>query len=157
VTVLQHATTPLVTVAWLASLPGFSSAMVGGVLPRPDDSGVLPWATTGFVQATIPVGGGTDMYVPLNSPVMQIDCWAAQSNSDLPPYAKANALAETIRWACLGDTGMQGALTLRDGYAQARVKSAYLVSEPKPVYGDEADFARYLINLALTWCEVTTP
>jgi len=156
-TVLQHATTPLVTVAWLASLPGFSPAMVGGVLPRPDSDGVLPWAQTGFVQATTPVGGGSDMYVPLASPVMQIDCWAAQSNSDLPPYAKANALAETIRWACLADANFQGALTLRAGYAQARVKSAYLAGEPRPVYGDEADYGRYLLNVVLNWVEVTVP
>lgn len=154
--VLQHATAPLVTVAWLASLPGFSTAMVGGILPRPGSDGVLPWALTGFVQATTPVGGGSDMYVPMNSPVMQIDCWAAQSNTDLPQWAKANALAETIRWACLADDSTQTALTLRAGYAQARVRSAYLVTEPKPVYGDEDDYARYLLNVALNWTEVTS-
>jgi hypothetical protein len=156
-TVLQHATTPLVAVAWLSSLPAFSPAMVGAVLPRPDADGVLPWAATGFVQVTGVVGGGTDKDVPLNSPVVQIDCWAAQSNSDLPPRAKANALAEAIRWACLANTGTQAALTLRNGYAQARVKSAYLVTEPREVPGDEADYARYLTNLALTWTEVTVP
>lgn len=156
-TVLQHATTPLVAVAWLASLPAFSPAMVGAILPRPDENGVLPWAATGFVQATAVVGGGTDMYVPLNSPVVQVDCWAGQSNSDLPPRAKANALAEAIKWACVANTGTQVALTLRDGYAQARVKSAYLVTEPREVPGDEADFARYLLNVALTWTEVTVP
>ena len=155
-TVLQHATTDLVAAAWLASLPGFSTAMVGTILPRPDADGTIPWAGTGFVQATI-VGGGTDMYVPLASPVVQVDCWATQSNSDLPPYAKANALAENIRWACLADDNFQAALTLRTGYAQARVKSAYLVTEPRRIYGDEADFGRYLINLVLNWTEVTVP
>lgn len=155
-TVLQHATTDLVAVAWLASLPDFSAAMVGSILPRPDNNGVLPWAATGFVQATT-VGGGSDMYVPLTSPAIQVDCWATQSNSDLPPYAKANALAESIRWACLDDDNFQGALTLRDGYAQARVKSAYLLTEPRRVYADEADYGRYLTNLTLNWVEVTTP
>lgn len=154
-TVLQHATTPLVTVAWLASLPGFTAAMVGGVLPRAGSDGALPWAQTGFVQATMPVGGGSGMYVPMNSPVVQIDCWAAQSNSDLPAWAKANALAETIRWACLAGDATQSALTLRSGYAHARVKSAYLVAEPRPVFGDEDDYARYLLNVALNWTEVT--
>jgi hypothetical protein len=155
-TVLQHATTDLVAVAWLGSLPGFSSAMVGSILPRPDNDGVVPWAQTGFVQATI-VGGSSDMYVPLTSPAIQVDCWATQSNSDLPPYAKANALAESIRWACLADDNFQVALTLRAGYAQARVKSAYLLTEPRRVYGDEADFARFLVNIALNWTQVTTP
>jgi hypothetical protein len=156
VTVLQHATTDLVAVAWLGSLPGFSSAMVGAILPRPDSDGMVPWTQTGFVQATT-VGGGGDMYVPLASPAIQVDCWATQSNSDLPPYAKANALAETIRWACLANTGTQTALTLRAGYAQARVKSAYLLTEPRRVYGDEADYARYLVNVLLNWTEVTAP
>jgi hypothetical protein len=157
VTTLQHATTDLVAVAWLGSLPGFSPAMVGSILPRPDADGTIGWASTGFVQATSGVGGTPEMYVPLASPVIQIDCWAAQSGSDLPPYAKANALAEAIRWACLEESNFQGALTLRAGYAQARVKSAYLLTEPRRVYGDEADYGRYLINLAMHWTEVTVP
>jgi hypothetical protein len=157
VTVLQHATTDLVAVAWLASLPGFGASMVGSILPRADSDGIIPWAVTGFVQATGGVGGSPDKDVPLANPVVQIDCWATQSGSDLPPYAKANALAETIRWACLDQANFGGALTLRDGYAQARVKTAYLVTEPRRVYGDEADFGRYLTNLAMTWVEVTTP
>lgn len=156
-TTLQHATTDLVAVAWLASLPAFSPAMVGTILPRPDSDGVLPWASTGFVQVTSGVGGTPEKDVPLANPVVQIDCWAAQSNSDLPPYAKANALAEAIRWACLGGDGTQRALTLRSGYAQARVKTAYLLTEPRRVYGDEADYGRYLVNLAMAWTEVTVP
>lgn len=155
-TVLQHATTDLVAVAWLASLPGFSAAMVGSILPRPDADGIVPWAQTGFVQATI-VGGSPDLYVPLASPVIQVDCWATQSNSDLPPYAKAASLAESIRWACLDEANFQGAISVRSGYAQARVKSAYLLTEPRRVYGDEADFGRFLLNLTLNWVEVTTP
>lgn len=156
-TTLQHATTDLVACTWLASLPGFSPAMVGTTLPRPDGDGVLSWASTGFVQVTAVVGGTPEMYVPLASPVIQIDCWATQADSDLPPWAKANALAENIRWGCLDPANFQRAITLRSGYAQARMKSAYLLTEPRRVPGDEADYARYLVNLTLNWVEVTTP
>lgn len=153
-TTLQHATHELVAVAWLATIPGITAAMAGTQLPRPAADGTVSWADTGFVQA-VPVGGTPGMYVPLASPVMQIDCWAAQSNSDLPPRAKANALAMAVWWAAMQNVGIETVLTLRSGYAQARVMSAYLLGEPRPMYGDPSDYARYTLNLALNWVEVS--
>jgi hypothetical protein len=153
VTTLQHATTDLVATAWLATIPGITSAMAGTRLPRPAADGTVPWADTGFVQTTA-VGGTPGMYVPLSSPVVQIDCWATQSNSDLPPWAKANALAMAVWWAAQQNTGTETVLALRTGYADARVMSAYLLGEPRPIYGDPSDYARYTMNVAMNWIEV---
>lgn len=152
-TTLQHATTDLVATAWLTTIPGITAAMAGTQLPQPAADGTVPWADSGFVQTTT-VGGSPGMYVPLASPVVQIDCWATQSNSDLPPRAKANALAEAVRWAAVLNTGIETVLTLRTGYAGARVMAAYLLGEPRPVYGDPSDYARYTMTVAMNWVEV---
>lgn len=153
-TTLQHATTDLVVTAWLATIPGITAAMVGTTLPRPAADGTVSWADTGFVQATTGVGGTPNKDVPLSSPVVQIDCWATQSNSDLPPRAKANALAMAVWWAAVLNTGIETVLALRSGYAGARVMSAYLLGEPRPVYGDPSDYARYTVDMAMNWVEV---
>lgn len=151
-TTLQHATTELVAVTWLATISGITAAMVGTQLPEPAADGTVSWASTGFVQV-MPVGGSPGMYVPLSSPVVQIDCWATQSNSDLPPRAKANALAMAVWWAAQQNTGIETVLALRTGYAGARVMSAYLLGEPRPIYGDPSDYARYTMNVAMNWIE----
>lgn len=154
---LLRATTDLVVTAWLASLPGLSSSTVGTVLPRPDANGNLSWGASGFVAVTT-VGGTPGMYVPLASPVVQLDCWATNPGSAKPPYGKANALAELIRWAVYVRANFQRPLALlRPGYASARMLSAYLVTEPRRLYGDAADYARYQCDLAANWVEVTSP
>lgn len=155
-TTLQHATTELVAAAWLATIPGITADVVGTQLPRPASDGTVSWADTGYVQVTTGVGGSFGMYVPLSSPIVQVDCWATQSNSDLPPLAKANALAMAVAWATVLNTGIETVLDLRDGYAGARVMSAYLLGgPPRPIYGDPSDYARYTLNLAMNWVEVS--
>lgn len=153
-TTLQHATTELVATTWLATIPGITAAMAGTRLPRPAADGTVSWADSGFVQVTAGVGGTFGMYVPLSSPVVQVDCWATQSNSDLPPLAKANALAMAVAWAAVENTGIETVLNLRTGYAGARVMSAYLLGQPRPIYGDPSDYARYTMNVAMNWVEV---
>lgn len=148
----EHATTELVATAWLATIPGITAAMAGTQLPRPAADGTVSWAATGFVQTT-PVGGDFGMYTALASPVVQVDCWATQSNSDLPPLAKANALAMAVAWAAVENTGIETVLNLRAGYAAARVMSAYLLGAPRPLYGDPSDYARYTMNVAMNWVE----
>lgn len=154
-TTLQHATTALVATAWLATIPGITADMAGTQLPRPAADGTVSWATTGFVQVISGVGGTPGMYVPLASPVVQIDCWATQSSSDLPPWAKADALAMAVWWAATQNVGIETVLALRAGYAGARVMSAYLLGEPRPMYGDPSDYARFTMNVAMNWVEVT--
>lgn len=154
-TTLQHATDELVAAAWLATIPGITADMVGMQLPRPAADGTVSWAATGFVQITPGVGGTSGMYVPLESPIAQIDCWATQSNSDLPPLAKASALAQAVSWAAVQNAGIETVLSLRDGYAGARVMSTYVLGRPRPLYGDPSDYARYTMNLAMNWVEVS--
>jgi hypothetical protein len=154
VTTLQHATTDLVATAWLATIPGITADMTGTRLPRPASDGTVSWADSGFYQVTSGIGGTPGMYVPLSSVVVQIDCWATQSNSDLPPLAKANALAMAVWWAAVENTGIETVLNLRAGYAGARVMSAYLLGEPRPMYNDPSDYARYMVAVAMNWVEV---
>lgn len=153
---LLHTNTELVAGAWLADLPGLSASMVGPRLPRPSADGKISWPD-GFIAYTT-VGGSPDMYQPLASPVLQLDCWATTPNSSKPPFGKANQLAEIVRWAVLERTNFGELLSMHPvGYAQARVKSAYLLQEPRPVYSDPGDYACYRFMLALLWIEVTRP
>lgn len=144
-----HATTELVTIAWLR---GFLGDIVATTLPKPTATG-LSWATTGFATVTT-VGGGADMYVPLRAPVLGVDCWAANPNSQKPPWTKAATVAEAIQHACWNHRTVPSLLTLPDGYPQARVLSAYTAYEPRRIPDDASSYARYSLGVALTWVEV---
>lgn len=137
------ATTEQVAVAWLRSL-GFNA---GTTLPR-DLTG---WQASGFVQVAAS-GGSSSIYVPMRSPVVRLDCWAANPTSGKPPWGRANAIAEAIRGACLNHPTFPVALTLVGTPApRARVHSAYLAGEPIRVLDDVGSYARYSFPLALWW------
>lgn len=137
------ATNELVAAAWLRTVPGVGNA--GHTLPRD----VTTWATTGFVQA-VTSGGSSSIYLPMHTPAVRIDCWAASATSGRPPWGKANALAEAIRTACLNHPAFPVAVTL-PGSLRARVHTAYLLGEPQRVPDDIASCARYTFPLALGW------
>lgn len=146
-----HPTTDLVAVAWLRTLAGIDAGQVATTLPQSTSS----WSELGFVQVT-GVGGAPNMYVPLASPVVQVDCWAvAATSSGKPPWNKANQLAELIRAACYDlDSVADTIVSLPAAYANARVLSAFLLSEPRRVYDDDGSYARYQFDLQLHWVEV---
>lgn len=157
-TILKHATTDLVAIAWIKGLVG---DIVATTVPRPAAEGIPPWVATGFVTVHTS-GGGADMYVPMRRPVVLVDCWAAPPNGVKPPWNKATALAETIVAGCLDHQNNPRLLTLPAGYPKARVLSAYTVQEPRrPVIpgGGEASadlgsWARIVMALQLHWVEV---
>jgi hypothetical protein len=144
-----RANTELVATAWLGGVTGLSTAMVATQLPKDNSS----WAASGFVTVRT-VGGSPGLYVPLRAPVVGVDCWAVSPNSGKPPWFQANALAELIDAGCRATNGGR-TLTLPTGYSQARVLSAYLVSEPRRSYADEGDYARYVLDLALHWVDLS--
>lgn len=143
-----RANTELVAIAWLGTVTGLTSGMVAATLPTDNTS----WAASGFVTVRT-VGGTPGLYVPLRSPVVNVDFWAVKPGSR-PPWYQANALAELVD-AGARASNAQRAVTLPTGYPTARVLSAYLLAEPRRAYGDQGDYARYTADLALHWTDLS--
>lgn len=152
-----HANTDLVTGLWLSSLPGLNSGMNGRKLPeRAEENASLQ--TSGFVTWKT-VGGSPDIYVPERKPVLQVNCYGfpVSSSSRRPQYNIANGLAESIADACKvnnASTSFNAKLILPTGYPPARVQSAWLLTEPRPVFGDKAYWAIYQFDLQMVWLEL---
>ena len=138
--------TDLVAQAWLSGLPGFSTGMVGAVLPQATDG----WATTGFVQVQ-PVTGGIDPSSGLRTPHVQVDCWAVKPGSAKPPWYKANQLAETVIAATIDGTGQQTPVDLGTHYDPARILTVVALGEPRRVPDPDGSYARYSLDLAISW------
>lgn len=148
-TLPKLATSELVGIAWLGSIPGLSTQMVATQLPADDTS----WSATGFITIAL-VGGSPNIYLPVKCPVFQVDCYAVKPGSNKPPWWKANVLAETIRYATLQRTGFNRLLSLSAGgvsYPSARVQTANLTTEPRRRYSDAGDYAIYGFDLAVEW------
>lgn len=150
-----HPTSKLVTLAWLEGVPGLSAGLVGDTVP--DDAST--WSTSGYTQLVGIVGGSPGMYVPEREPVATVDLWAVNPDSGLPPWNKANQLAEHII-ADTYDTDGNGpgnrvvTANLPSGYAGAYVQAVYVLTEPRPVPNDQGSYARLTMDIALKWVEL---
>lgn len=142
-------TSDLVVAAWLRLAPGLSAGVASSL---PSDAAT--WAANGFVQAAT-VGGTPPTHVPMRRPVVGVDCWAVNPNSQKAPWGKANSLAELIRSACERCDNFGVRLDLGANYSAARVLTAMLLTEPRRVNGDAANYARYTFDLALNWVVAT--
>jgi hypothetical protein len=145
----RPANSQLVAVAYLKTLDNIGN-IVATSLPKG-----ASWHETGFVQVGPVVGGVIDPHVPLKRPVLQIDCWAANTNTKFPAWDQATDLAEHIRRGTYDDSKLHKALTLRTGYEQAKVLAASLQSEPRPIYLDPAQSARIQFDIELHWMELS--
>ncbi|WP_406444557.1 hypothetical protein OHB14_36745 [Streptomyces sp. NBC_01613] len=148
-----RATPELVAEAWLKTVVG---DIVATTLPKPRADGTLSWADSGFV--TLVVAGGTpNLYVPLREPVVGVDCWATNPQSQKPPWNKAACLAEAIQAACYDHPAIPQRVTLPAGYPQAQVLSAYTTGDHRRVPDDPSSYAHYSIpGLVVAWTEVTS-
>ena len=146
-----HANSDLVGVAWVKGVQGVDLAQVATT--RPEDTN--KWAEKGFVQLTI-VGGSPARDNPLRRPVLQVDAWAVNPNTDKAPWGKAAALAELVLDGTFPDQSHLAArtLVLPAGYHGARVMAAEALSEPRRIEDSNASFARYQWDLLLTWVEL---
>lgn len=138
----------LVAQAWLRlALAGVG---VATSLPKADAA----MRTVGFVRV-LAVGGSPDMYVPLRSPVVSAECWAAPATegSDKPPWGRANTLAERIVAAAYDPALMDVTLDLSSAgdYSPAHVRTVIALSEPRRVPDDPGNFARFDVDLLFTW------
>lgn len=148
----------MVTAAWIGSIPGLSPTMVGEQLP-PDvnaDGSPAPWVQTGFVTVAV-VGGTPDAMLPVQRPVIQVDCWATVPGSNKPPWPDANIIATTIQRATWDRYRISRPLTIAVNgvaYPTAVVQSAYVATAFRRIYDDQGDYARYQADLALEWVTV---
>ena len=139
----------LVATSWVASIPGLSPQMVATQLPADETA----WSDNGFVTVAV-VGGTPHPDLPLSRPVIQCDCWAVSPSSSKPPWFKANAIATAIKYACWHRTNIPRLLTITANgvtYPTAAVRSAVMVTQPRRIYGDPANAARYSCDISLVW------
>jgi hypothetical protein len=148
-----------VAVAWLSTIPEIAQLAtpppVATILPGDvDEQGVVaPWVKTGFVTVSV-VGGGPDNEIPVNRPVMQVDCWATVPGSNRPPWPVAAALANAVRYACWSIDQTPRPLTLSikgKQYPLAVVQGARLLTAFRRRYSDAADYACMSADLWLNW------
>jgi hypothetical protein len=139
--------TDLVVQAWVASLPDFSADMVGAVLPQ-DTSG---WSQTGFIQAAAVSGGVPDPDTGLRRSVVQMDCWAVRPGSAKPPWFRANQLTEAVLASCVDGGGQQATVDLGPHYDPARVLTVRALGEPRRIWGDDAGYARFQVDVEIVW------
>lgn len=129
---------------WLKTL-GLTADDIGTELPADPAT----WANGGYVQATA-TGGSPAIHVPMHAPTVQIDCWACRLNSELAPWNKAGDLAGQIVDGAFAHKRPVD-LMMPSDYKGVRVHSAYALTEPRPIPGDEAGFARVSFDIAVRW------
>jgi hypothetical protein len=145
-----HPTTELVTEAWLKGVAGVSSGQVGRILPEDNST----WAASGYLQVVGTVGGTPGMYVPARRPVVQVDAFAVNLDSSLPPWGKAFRLVElVVADTYTGDGGRFVSALLPAGYNGAHVQTVYPLTEPRRAPGDPGSYARVTVDLAVNWIE----
>ena len=137
--------TEQVVVAWIKSIAGVPANKVATTLP----ANTSAWEADGFVQVTT-VGGTPASHTPVRNPVVQVDCWACNVNTQSPPWGKASSLANLILEATYTD-GVPQHVELPEAFYSARLLSAYPMTEPRRITGDIAQFARVSFDLSVFW------
>lgn len=135
----------LVAVAWAKTVgEDVDPTKVATTLP----ADATTWATSGFVKVATS-GGGSNADVPLHSPVITFECWAAAPDSNKAPWHLATGLAHNLLHACYARTVPR--LTMPSGYYPAQLLSIYPVGGPMRIPSDEAGFARVHLDCVLAW------
>jgi hypothetical protein len=143
----------LVAVTYIRSLSVMPSATsgVGTTLPEATSS----W-TDGFIVAQV-VGGSSDRDVPVKSPLIQLDIYVPSINTSKPQWGKAATIAADIVEKLYAHDSTTNALQLGATFKDARVSTAYAVSEPRRITNDPAGHARYTVDVVLNWVTVEPP
>lgn len=145
-------TTRLVVAGWLQlAAPG---VQVATAVPEASDT----LRAAGFLQVVTGVGGGPDRDVPTyRAPITQVSVWWPPAlRAEFSHWHRAEQLAEKLV-AATDDRALTGVLidlSTVGAYGAARVHDVTAVSEPDPVEDDPSDWARYDLDLALTWSPI---
>ena len=145
----------LVGMGWLiAAVTRITSAKVATSLPDP------PWPDDEFCQI-MQVGGTPDNDLPIQDPVISVNCFAMKKNSLKPPWGQAANLAMQIWEATFAvryapDPAVLVAMPVADSsaYGTALVRSVTAMSTPRRVPSDPSQFAVYNLDLLVDWVPV---
>lgn len=140
-------TTRLVAEAWLRlAVPGPG---VGRELPPASDQ----LRAAGFLRVAV-VGGGIDPDVPFRQPVLQVECWwPPPLRREWSHTIRAEQMANRLLAATF-DRALMGRdinLTSVGTYGPARVHTVTALSEPDEVEEDESDWARFDLDVSVSW------
>lgn len=134
-------------VAFLKKESTLPALKIATVLPADKST----WKDTGFIQVRT-VGGTPNRHIPQAEPVVTIDCWANSGDSDKVNWGLANDLAERVRRHFQDDNDFFGQqVDAGPNYKLARILSAWLVTEPRRIEGDENGYARYTFDVEFVW------
>jgi hypothetical protein len=149
---ILYASDEIVVAAWLATLPGITTAMVGAVLPTGDAT----WTSTGFITVTTS-GGTPSVDNPFWHPVVTCTACAKEASSDLPLWNMAFGLAGVIRRATYDKAGTHTQLAIGSingaTYPDVQLKGVKQVLQERRVYGDVGDVAQVRLDLQLDWTD----
>lgn len=139
-----------VAVRWLQGVSGITSGMVATTLPRDNST----WAASGFVRVDGIVGGEIDAETGYRSAVASLTLWAVTPTSGRPPWWKAARLGGLIIADCAPPVRGHRLLTIGTGYRNARVVGAVPLSDPRRVPSDPGAYAKYQMDVSLSWAIV---
>lgn len=142
-----------VAVAWLKTVDGVDATKVATSLP----ADTATWAATGFWTVTV-FPGATGDDVPLFAPVVRIDSWAANVNTNRPPWGRAGTGAGAVQWATYGAPGQRPTQPdLGDDFYPARILQVVSLGSPVRIPEDGAGFARVQVDVQLHYTLAVTP
>lgn len=153
---LYPANSSLIAQAWVGSLNGLSTSMVGTKLPSDNAT----WGVSGFVVIEV-VGGRGDSEISVRRPIVQCECVAVAPGRGKPLWNVAEALAERIMRGCEDEANIRRVLTMpvpasaASNYPQARVLEANWSQLPDRSYGDDGAYARVFVDILLNWVEIS--
>jgi hypothetical protein len=149
---LKHASATLVALAWLETITGLPTGSNGKKQIATTLPPVERWKDTGFITVGPLFPGTPEMYVPLEHPIVQFDCWAVHRNSKAPNDGLANELAESIREAAnatMFDAPPE--VTLKPGVRPVWLSQVYIVRGVVRVPDDH--YAHYTLDVHIGWIE----
>lgn len=143
----------LVAQAWVRSIPRVAAlatpAPVGMTVPADATS----WASTGFLQV-MTTGGSPHPDFPYRQPVVTVFGWGVSLGGKKPPWDVAGRLVEYVLTACYDEHAVKRVLAVTAGgqtYPDAQIIEVNARSEPRPVPGDPAGYARYMLDVEIGW------
>lgn len=139
--------TEAVVIAWLRGLQGLAA---GVATTTPSD--VSTWAANGFVVVLSAGGSGLD--TALRAPVVSVDTWAIQPDSDHPPWGKAFSVAQDIIAAVqdMSRTGQAVQVTPSPGdWVPVLVQDVSLLTEPRRIPDPDTSRAHTSMDLEVRW------
>lgn len=139
----------LVCISYLQTMPGVTADVIATQPPQDESQ----WSANGCITVSV-VGGHASIDLPVRNPLVQLDFFAVNPNSDKAPWFKAASLAEQVWLATRMRHRVPRNVTITAGgaaYPPARVLTAFFMTEPRRIYRDLGDWAHYSGDLALSW------